>query len=188
MGILAGKDEFESERGAWSTLAGDALLMEDGTYVPDFTAFVRSENIRLLHLTRSSVLAAKNLSSSTLVPPQSAQRRNSYDNAAVAMGLGQMFYNPHFEEGKRDAQLTEKAESVHSDRQCVHFLSGSEQTDIYPLRSLRTVSATQPPFWLRSCALFYCFARRTFNSIFGPQFEKYGMQFLVFSGCDKTKL
>ena len=89
MGILAGKDEFESERGAWSTLAGplsilphiwwidhyigskigptkpyhtmpytgDALLLADGSYIPEFTAFVASENIRLLQLKRADYFA-----------------------------------------------------------------------------------------------------------------------------------
>jgi len=44
--------------GAWSTLAGDALLLDDAAYLPDFSAFVASEAVRMLHLTRGDFLQA----------------------------------------------------------------------------------------------------------------------------------
>jgi len=58
IGIYAGKDEFPSELGAWSTLAGDALLLDDAAYLPDFSAFVASDAVRMLHLTRGDYLQA----------------------------------------------------------------------------------------------------------------------------------
>jgi hypothetical protein len=36
---------------------GDALLLADGSYIPEFTAFVASENIRLLQLKRADYFA-----------------------------------------------------------------------------------------------------------------------------------
>ena len=49
--ILAGKDEFRSELGPWSILGGDSLVVADGTYIPDYTAFVASDKVRFLRLT-----------------------------------------------------------------------------------------------------------------------------------------
>ena len=37
--------------------AGDALLANDGSYIPEFTAVVVTENIRLLQLTRADYFA-----------------------------------------------------------------------------------------------------------------------------------
>jgi hypothetical protein len=58
--VLAGKDEFQSEKGPWSTLGADALTAVEGTYVPDYSAYVSSESIRFvsLSLVASSVQPA----------------------------------------------------------------------------------------------------------------------------------
>lgn len=51
--ILAGKDGFKSEIGAWSILGTDAL---SGDFVPDFTAFVISDSLRGIRFSVPSTL------------------------------------------------------------------------------------------------------------------------------------
>lgn len=53
--ILAGRDEFRSEAGPWSVLAPDALVEADGTYEPDFTAFVESSHVKCIRISRGLV-------------------------------------------------------------------------------------------------------------------------------------
>ena len=53
--VLAGKDKFKSEMGPWSLLGADSLEQEDGSYIPDYTAFVTSENLRCLLITKANV-------------------------------------------------------------------------------------------------------------------------------------
>jgi CRP-like cAMP-binding protein len=48
--VLTGTDEKESLLGPWTTLGADALLVPEGTYIPDFTAFVDSETLRFVRL------------------------------------------------------------------------------------------------------------------------------------------
>lgn len=72
MTVLAGRDEFKVEQGAWNVLGADALLLEvmhiafilhtvhrlticsqEGKYVPDFSAFVSSDTFRCLSLPKA---------------------------------------------------------------------------------------------------------------------------------------
>jgi hypothetical protein len=53
--ILAGRDEFRSEAGPWSVLAPDALVEPDGTYQPDFTAFVESSHVKCIRISRGLI-------------------------------------------------------------------------------------------------------------------------------------
>jgi CRP-like cAMP-binding protein len=55
VGILAGKEQFHSELGAWSMIGADALRSHEGTYLPDFTASVTSETLRVLWITQSDM-------------------------------------------------------------------------------------------------------------------------------------
>lgn len=48
--VLTGADEKATLFGPWSTLGADALLVPEGTYIPDFTAFVDSETVRFVRL------------------------------------------------------------------------------------------------------------------------------------------
>jgi hypothetical protein len=48
--VRAGKDEFESSLGPWSVLGGDSLVVKEGSYIPDYTAFIESESIRLVRI------------------------------------------------------------------------------------------------------------------------------------------
>jgi len=52
-GTITILDGTESEVGAWSILAADALLENDGEYAPHFTAFVSSTQARCLLISRS---------------------------------------------------------------------------------------------------------------------------------------
>jgi hypothetical protein len=53
--VMAGKDLFRSEMGPWSLLGADSLEQEDGEYVPDYTAFVSSDSVRCLLITKANV-------------------------------------------------------------------------------------------------------------------------------------
>ena len=57
--ILAGKDAFRSELGPWTAIAADSLILPDGEYVPDFTAFVVSDTARVLILCVHSTEASR---------------------------------------------------------------------------------------------------------------------------------
>ena len=57
--ILAGKDAFRSELGPWTAIAADSLMLPDGEYVPDFTAFVVSDTARILILCIHSTEASR---------------------------------------------------------------------------------------------------------------------------------
>ena len=52
--VLAGKDQFKSELGPWNILAADSLLLPDGSYVPDFTAYICSDNVRVIQLQKKT--------------------------------------------------------------------------------------------------------------------------------------
>lgn len=52
MQILAGKDNFRSELGAWSLLGCDALA---GEFMPDFSAYVLSDTLRGIRLSTAAV-------------------------------------------------------------------------------------------------------------------------------------
>lgn len=54
--VLAGKDEFQSEKGPWSTLGADALVSVEGTYIPDYTAFISSDTVRVLSISIQTTL------------------------------------------------------------------------------------------------------------------------------------
>ena len=53
--VQAGKDSFRSELGPWSLLGADSLEQEDGKYIPDFTAFVTSDKVRCLSITKANI-------------------------------------------------------------------------------------------------------------------------------------
>lgn len=56
IGVQAGNEGFYSELGAWSCIAADAILEQEGTYIPDFTAFVISDTVRFLQITVNNPL------------------------------------------------------------------------------------------------------------------------------------
>ena len=57
--IHAGKDQFRSEMGPWSLLGADALSVPDGQFSPDFSAFILSDSIRFLVITKADLFAHK---------------------------------------------------------------------------------------------------------------------------------
>eukprot|EP00981_Chlorochromonas_danica_P012184 scaffold4610_cov180-Ochromonas_danica.AAC.1 len=48
--VLRGQYEDPLVLGAWSTLGAQALIVTEGTYVPDFTAFIDSEMVRFIRI------------------------------------------------------------------------------------------------------------------------------------------
>jgi hypothetical protein len=65
--IYAGKDQFRSKMGPWSLIGVDALSLPDDHFVPDFSAFILTENIRFLVLTKSDLVVDKKTSRSNWV-------------------------------------------------------------------------------------------------------------------------
>lgn len=80
--VYAGHDQFRSELGAWSVIGFDALRSKDSTFSPDFTAYILSDNIRYVLLTKE--MFAENASSP--VP-----RRNSKGRASAGVGKRSAF-------------------------------------------------------------------------------------------------
>lgn len=65
--VYAGKDQFRSELGPWSLLGTDALTLPDDQFAPDFSAFISSDSIRLLVLTKKDFYADKKRKKSATV-------------------------------------------------------------------------------------------------------------------------
>eukprot|EP01029_Cantina_marsupialis_P012982 TRINITY_DN2879_c0_g1_i2.p1 TRINITY_DN2879_c0_g1~~TRINITY_DN2879_c0_g1_i2.p1 ORF type:complete len:503 (+),score=170.14 TRINITY_DN2879_c0_g1_i2:400-1908(+) len=72
--ILAGREAFECEAGPWRVLAAEALVEEEGTYVPDFSATLM-EDVRCLRIARHDFLHLLNPDADKEVTH--AQRRHS---------------------------------------------------------------------------------------------------------------
>jgi len=53
LSVLAGVDGFRAEAGPWTVLGADALVSEEGTFVPDFSAHVATESVRCVHITKA---------------------------------------------------------------------------------------------------------------------------------------
>lgn len=87
--VLAGKDGFRAEVGAWTTLAADALLQIEGAgpFVPDFSAFILSDNLRCMHISSSSAQALLTTSSAASSSATTAAAASS-SAAAVAAANG----------------------------------------------------------------------------------------------------
>lgn len=58
--VYAGHDQFRSELGPWSIIGLDALRSNAPTFEPDFSAYILSENIRFLVLTKNSFVVDPN--------------------------------------------------------------------------------------------------------------------------------
>lgn len=50
--VLAGKDQFRVELGPWSAIGQDALIMDDDTFSPDFSAYVLSPHLKYLKISK----------------------------------------------------------------------------------------------------------------------------------------
>jgi hypothetical protein len=48
--VLVGKDQFTVDKGPWTVLGADVLCVPEGCYFPDFTAFVSSDQARVIIL------------------------------------------------------------------------------------------------------------------------------------------
>jgi hypothetical protein len=93
VGILAGKELFHSELGAWSMIGADALHSHDGTYIPDFTAYVTSETVRVLWITKTDINTIFNdgvreISSVEFVREEKRKRRLA--NQATLLGTSHL--------------------------------------------------------------------------------------------------
>lgn len=60
---MAGKDGFSSEVGTWNVIGADALVMAEGRFVPDFSCYPCSDNVRLLRINISAEAVAQHLKS-----------------------------------------------------------------------------------------------------------------------------
>lgn len=58
--VLAGRNNFRSEEGPWSVLGAEALVTaEDEPFVPDFSAFITTDDLRCIRITRTDFQRAK---------------------------------------------------------------------------------------------------------------------------------
>ena len=48
--VLAGKDAFRAEAGPWTVLGAEALNVPEGDYIPDFTAYIESDHVRVVRV------------------------------------------------------------------------------------------------------------------------------------------
>ena len=53
LSVLAGVDGFRAEAGPWTALGADALVSDEGSFVPDFSAHVATDSVRCVHVTRA---------------------------------------------------------------------------------------------------------------------------------------
>lgn len=74
--VLAGKDEFYSELGPWSLVGSDAVKLPDGTYLPDFTAYIVSDSVRCLWITKSDVTDLLECGTGGAVPKRKLKPRS----------------------------------------------------------------------------------------------------------------
>ena len=72
--VLAGKDKFRSELGPWTLLGSDALDDDIG-FVPDFTAYVVSDNARLLKIKRSNLMIPERVGSTMTLAEMDSMKR-----------------------------------------------------------------------------------------------------------------
>ena len=54
LSVAAGKDAFRSEAGPWTVLGADALSEDEGSYLPDFSAFIATEQVRCVQISRAA--------------------------------------------------------------------------------------------------------------------------------------
>jgi hypothetical protein len=53
--VVVGKDGFLSEIGPWMTLGQNALISKNDEYVPDFSAYIESPNLRFLRISKPTL-------------------------------------------------------------------------------------------------------------------------------------
>jgi len=61
LGLRAGRECFRSEAGAFCVLAKEALRQDEQTFVPDFSAFLRTPKVRFLLISRANFRRAQAL-------------------------------------------------------------------------------------------------------------------------------
>jgi metal transporter CNNM len=49
--VLAGRDEYRSEAGPWSVIGAEAMV-SDAAYIPDYSAYISTEELRCIRITR----------------------------------------------------------------------------------------------------------------------------------------
>lgn len=56
--VLAGNDRFRSEAGPWTVLGADALVADEDSFLPDFSAFISTATVRCLFIARADYARA----------------------------------------------------------------------------------------------------------------------------------
>jgi hypothetical protein len=72
--VLAGKDNFKAELGPWSALGQDCLMGENGSFIPDFSAYVTSIHAKYLKI------ASRATTDQERVAPVLNKRRATFRN------------------------------------------------------------------------------------------------------------
>lgn len=120
LAVVAGKDGFRSDAGPWTVLGCDALLQEEGGYIPDFTAYIATENVRCIRVSRFDFAQAilklsvedtrKNLLEMKMARLETARKRASSSGTPAAALTVQETEEEPWEEGGIQAPRGESKE------------------------------------------------------------------------------
>ncbi|CAM9847931.1 unnamed protein product [Chrysoparadoxa australica] len=77
--VAAAKDGFMSDAGPWSVLGADALVDEEGAFKPDFTAYISSEHVRMLRISKDAFMVGSGMKDEVYFSPspRRGRRRSS---------------------------------------------------------------------------------------------------------------
>merc|ERR1719502_124534 len=75
--VTVGKDGFRSEMGPWSVLGSDALLEKKDSYRPDYSAYIYTDHVKIINITRDNYELAKSATEPEQLTPH-ANRRSSF--------------------------------------------------------------------------------------------------------------
>ncbi len=99
--VIAGKDGFQAEVGPWMTLGADALTTNEDEYVPDFSAYIDSPELRYLRILKPVSQSAKELVTNTsnykdpsgtlFSQNKQSYTSNNYANTSSKIKVGDMY-------------------------------------------------------------------------------------------------
>ena len=100
LSVLAGRDGFRAEAGPWSVLGADALVSQEGEFVPDFSAHVATETVRCIYVHRAEYARAVGQD----------RARTGRSGGSDAEGASDLEFPRGRRAGKHRAKRTEMAE------------------------------------------------------------------------------
>lgn len=109
--VIVGKDDFKSEVGSWMTLGANALSPTEDEYVPDFSAYVESDDLKYLRIAKplnaGALLSPSNsytghtpapITTQSSIKKQVANLQQARHYSGPLAPLGTKFMSPHMRE------------------------------------------------------------------------------------------